>query len=46
LFFITLGPNISIDRDRHTIFGKVVGETIYNLIKVTESDWGALLNVR
>lgn len=36
IFFISLAPNIAINRERHTIFGKVVGDTIYNLIKVNE----------
>ena len=36
LFFITLGPNINVNRDKHTIFGKVVGDTIYNLIKAND----------
>jgi peptidyl-prolyl cis-trans isomerase SDCCAG10 len=36
LFFITLEPNINVNRDKHTIFGKVVGDTIYNLIKAND----------
>jgi peptidyl-prolyl cis-trans isomerase SDCCAG10 len=35
-FFVTLGPCLWLE-GRHTIFGKVVGNTLYNL-----SDFGAL----
>ena len=35
-FFITLSPNVQVDRTKHTIFGKVVGETIYNLAKAND----------
>jgi peptidyl-prolyl cis-trans isomerase SDCCAG10 len=34
-FFITLGPCEWIDR-KHTIFGKVTGNTIYNVTRLSE----------
>ena len=35
-FFITLASNPPIERKKHSIFGKVVGDTIYNVIKANE----------
>ena len=35
-FFITLAQNVRIERSKHTIFGRVVGETIYNVAKANE----------
>ncbi len=35
-FFLSLAPAIALDRDKHTIFGKIVGDSIYNLIKANE----------
>lgn len=36
-FFFTLGPCYEL-QGKHTIFGKVGGQTIYNMIKLNESD--------
>ena len=40
-FFITLGPTNDLNK-KHTIFGKVTGDTIYNLVKL--ADTGKLWN--
>lgn len=34
-FFFTLGPAQELDR-KHTIFGKVAGDTIYNMVRLNE----------
>lgn len=34
-FFFTLGPTPEL-QNKHTIFGKVVGDTIYNMLKLEE----------
>lgn len=34
-FFFTLGPTSEL-QNKHTIFGKVVGDTIYNMLKLEE----------
>ncbi|CAE8611571.1 unnamed protein product, partial [Polarella glacialis] len=34
-FFIVLNRTPSLD-GKHTIFGKVVGQTIYNLVRISE----------
>ena len=36
-FFVTLGACEWLNR-KHTIFGKVTGDTIYNLLRLGESD--------
>jgi peptidyl-prolyl cis-trans isomerase SDCCAG10 len=36
-FFITLGPCDWLDR-KHTIFGKVTGNTIYNVMRIGDVD--------
>ncbi|KAE9419536.1 hypothetical protein Angca_006616, partial [Angiostrongylus cantonensis] len=37
-FFFTVGNNVrELDR-RHTLFGKIVGNTIFNMLKMTECD--------
>lgn len=37
-FFFTLGPTPEL-QEKHTLFGKVAGETIYNMLKLeTETD--------
>jgi len=36
IFFISLAPNIAINRDAHTIFAKVVGDSVYNLVKLND----------
>ena len=38
-FFFTLGPTPEL-YNKHTIFGKVTGDTIYNMIKLAEVDVG------
>ena len=35
-FFITLGPTNDLNK-KHTIFGKVTGDTIYNLVKLADT---------
>lgn len=34
-FFFTMGPTQEL-QNKHTIFGKVVGDTIYNMIRLQE----------
>lgn len=34
-FFFTLGPTPEL-QNKHTIFGKIVGDTIFNMLKLTE----------
>ena len=34
-FFFTLGPTQEL-QNKHTIFGKVAGDTIYNMLKLGE----------
>jgi peptidyl-prolyl cis-trans isomerase SDCCAG10 len=36
-FFFTLGPCMELQK-KHTIFGKVGGQTVYNMIKMNECD--------
>ena len=36
-FFITLGPTNDLNK-KHTIFGKITGDTIYNLVKMAEGE--------
>ena len=36
-FFFTLGPTPELQK-KHTIFGKVAGNTIYNMIKLNECE--------
>jgi len=36
-FFITLGPTNDLNK-KHTIFGKVTGDTIYNLVKLADTE--------
>jgi peptidyl-prolyl cis-trans isomerase SDCCAG10 len=35
-FFVTLAPNVPLERTKHSIFGKVVGDSVFNLIKANE----------
>jgi len=39
-FFITLGPTNDLNK-KHTIFGKVTGDTIYNMVKLSETETDA-----
>ena len=41
-FFITVCPTPWLD-NKHTIFGKIQGETIFNLIKISELQTDAFL---
>ena len=34
-FFFTMGPTQEL-QNKHTVFGKVAGDTIYNMIKLQE----------
>ena len=36
-FFFTLGPTQEL-QNKHTIFGKVGGDTLYNLVKFNDLD--------
>ncbi|CBY42453.1 unnamed protein product, partial [Oikopleura dioica] len=36
-FFITLGPTNDLNK-KHTIFGKITGDTIYNMVKMAEGE--------
>jgi len=36
-FFFTLGPTNDLNK-KHTIFGKVTGDTIYNMVKLAEGE--------
>ncbi|CAB3367362.1 Hypothetical predicted protein [Cloeon dipterum] len=36
-FFFTLGPTQEL-QNKHTIFGKVTGETVYNMLKLADGD--------
>ena len=36
-FFFTLDANKNLER-KHTIFGKIVGETLFNLLKIADTD--------
>jgi len=36
-FFFTMGPTQEL-QNKHTIFGKVVGDTIYNMVKLQEGE--------
>lgn len=36
-FFITLGATPEL-QNKHTIFGKVTGETIYNMLKLEDAE--------
>ena len=38
-FFFTMGPTQEL-QNKHTLFGKVVGDTIYNMIKLAEVETG------
>lgn len=38
-FFFTMGPTQEL-QNKHTIFGKVVGDTIYNMVKLQECEVG------
>lgn len=35
-FFFTLGDGAGLERPKYTIFGKVVGDTVYNLLKAND----------
>lgn len=35
-FFVTLAPNVPLERSKHTIFGKVVGDSVFNLLRANE----------
>ena len=39
-FFFTLGPTNDLNK-KHTIFGKVTGDTIYNMVKLSDGDTDA-----
>merc|ERR1712227_506925 len=39
-FFFTLGPTSDLNK-KHTIFGKVTGDTIYNMVKLADSETDA-----
>ena len=36
-FFFTMGPSQEL-QNKHTIFGKVVGDTVYNMVKLQEGE--------
>lgn len=38
-FFFTLGPAKELD-GKHTLFGRIVGETLYNMLRLGEGDVG------
>lgn len=38
-FFFTMGPTQEL-QNKHTLFGKVVGDTIYNFIKLQDVEVG------
>lgn len=37
-FFFTLGPTQEL-QNKHTIFGKVSGETVFNMLKLADGDF-------